>query len=384
MPEFSFVIPVYNGADHLAECLDSILGQTFRDLEVICVDDCSADASRALLRSYAAKDARVRVIEHEENRGSARARRRGVLATNGRYVLFSDQDDAYDLRACEVLHAQLCSHAVDVLQYGTHVVNEGGVEQGEIDGLGVWMAPYEGELHGRDILDECFVNLTFGYSVWNKVYEGDLARRAFAATRDAPVPLGEDNYESFALFYFAETYRGIPDVLYHYHYGRGYTGQQQQSAQSFKRICGLSVAADLIRSFLDDQGVSERYRDTCEAARRHMLRYTFDRWEKEVPAAQQLEALRFLLDAWPYDQVLNVVAQERPRDLPALLDARFGPVGDAADELACLRRELAGLTDACRQKDKRVRAHRQAYEKSRAYRVGRAITFPLRLVRKNR
>lgn len=73
MPTFSIVIPVYNGQDHLRECLDSMLGQTYSDIEVICVDDCGTDASLDILQEYAARDARLRILRQSENRGSARA-----------------------------------------------------------------------------------------------------------------------------------------------------------------------------------------------------------------------------------------------------------------------------------------------------------------------
>lgn len=387
MPEFSFVIPVYNGMPYLEACLGSLLDQTFDDIEVICVDDCSTDGSLEALEACARRDSRVHVLKQPENQGSARARRRGVLASRGAYVLFSDQDDSYDRATCEAVRQLVAERPVDILQYGTLVVNEGGVEQGEIAGLESWLAPYEGVLRGRSILDECFVNLTFGYSIWNKAYKGDLARRAFLSMEDVSVPLGEDNYESFVLFYFAETYRGVPRSLYRYHYGRGYTGHAQQSAASFRRTCGLSTAADLIKLFLAAQGTFDEYKKTYEAARRHMLRYTFDRWAVEVPDSDKIDALRYLLEAWPYAEVLEYVAENRPRDLADLLDARFGSCSPASldavggEELSDLVFELRKLSGACREKDDRIAAKRQEFEDSRAYRVGRMLTSPLRRVK---
>lgn len=387
MPEFSFVIPVYNGMPYLEACLGSLLGQTFGDIEVICVDDCSTDGSLEALEAFARSDSRVRVLRQPENRGSARARRRGVLVSCGEYVLFSDQDDSYDRATCEVIRQLLAERPVDILQYGTHVVNEGGVERGEIIGLESWLEPYEGTLLGRSILDECFVNLTFGYSIWNKVYRGELARRAFLSMEDVEVPLGEDNYESFVLFYFAETYRGVTQPLYRYHYGRGYTGRRQQSVDSFRRTCGLSIAADLIKSFLVAQCGFDEYADTYSAARQHMLRYTFDRWAVEISDSDKIEALRCVLEAWSYAEVLEYVVEDRPRDLVDLLDTRFGSCSAAVlsaaggRELLDLGLELRKLSRACKEKDDRIAARHQDLESSRAYRVGRILTLPLRRIR---
>lgn len=95
MPRFSIVIPVFKVQGYLHECLDSVLGQSFRDIEVIAVDDCSPDACGAILDEYAARDARVEAVHLPENVGLGRARNAGLQHARGDYVLFLDSDDAY-------------------------------------------------------------------------------------------------------------------------------------------------------------------------------------------------------------------------------------------------------------------------------------------------
>ncbi len=92
MPDVSVIIPVYNVEKYLARCLDSVLGQTHRELEVICVNDGSPDGSAAILAGYAARDPRVRVLT-QENRGQAAARNRGLEIAAGEWVTFVDSDD---------------------------------------------------------------------------------------------------------------------------------------------------------------------------------------------------------------------------------------------------------------------------------------------------
>ena len=94
-PFFSIVIPVYNVAPYLRECLDSVLAQTFSDWEAICVDDGSTDGSGAILDEYAARDSRFRVV-HQPNAGVSAARNRALDAAVGEYVTFLDGDDAYE------------------------------------------------------------------------------------------------------------------------------------------------------------------------------------------------------------------------------------------------------------------------------------------------
>ncbi len=94
MDKVSIVIPVYNMEGYLGECLDSVLTQTHRDIEAICVDDGSTDGTPEMLAEYAARDPRVRVIA-QKNAGSGPARNAGIAASTGRYLMFLDPDDLY-------------------------------------------------------------------------------------------------------------------------------------------------------------------------------------------------------------------------------------------------------------------------------------------------
>lgn len=92
MPQVSVIVPVYNAEKYLAECVDSILAQTLRDVEVILVDDGSTDSSPALCDTYAEKDHRVKVI-HKANGRAASARNAGLKIAQGEYIAFVDSDD---------------------------------------------------------------------------------------------------------------------------------------------------------------------------------------------------------------------------------------------------------------------------------------------------
>lgn len=95
MPRFSIIVPVFKVQGFLRECLDSVLGQSYADFEVIAVDDRSPDGCGAILDSYAERDARVRVLHLPENVGLGRARNAGLERASGDYVLFLDSDDFY-------------------------------------------------------------------------------------------------------------------------------------------------------------------------------------------------------------------------------------------------------------------------------------------------
>ena len=103
-PAVSVIIPVYNTEKYLRRCLESVCNQTLRELEVICVNDASTDASAAILAEFAAHDSRVKVITFERNRGAAVARNAGIDAATGDYLGFVDSDDFVELDFYEKLY----------------------------------------------------------------------------------------------------------------------------------------------------------------------------------------------------------------------------------------------------------------------------------------
>ncbi|MEU9479744.1 bifunctional glycosyltransferase family 2 protein/CDP-glycerol:glycerophosphate glycerophosphotransferase [Streptomyces sp. NPDC048191] len=93
MPRFSVIVPAYEVQAYLSECLDSVLAQSYPDLELIVVDDCSPDACGAIIDEYAVRDARVRPVHLAENQGLGRARNAGMAEASGDYLVFLDSDD---------------------------------------------------------------------------------------------------------------------------------------------------------------------------------------------------------------------------------------------------------------------------------------------------
>ena len=114
MPNISVIMPVYNQEKYLNECLDSVLRQTFQDIEIICVDDGSSDSSPSILKQYAKKDSRVRVL-FQENQGAGSARNHGFSVANGKYVIFLDSDDIFEEKLLEKLFTKIEKTNSDVV-----------------------------------------------------------------------------------------------------------------------------------------------------------------------------------------------------------------------------------------------------------------------------
>ena len=111
--KITVIIPVYKAEKYLARSVESVLAQTYKNLEVILVDDGSPDGSGALCEAYGAKDGRVRVL-HRENGGAAAARNAGLDAATGDYIAFTDADDHVAPDMLEKLYAALTASGADM------------------------------------------------------------------------------------------------------------------------------------------------------------------------------------------------------------------------------------------------------------------------------
>ena len=110
----SIVIPVYNVEKYLRECLDSIINQTFKDLEIICVNDGSPDNSLSILQEYAAKDSRV-VIISKENGGYASAINTGIDVAQGEFIQIVESDDFCDINMCKDMYEKIKDSDADFI-----------------------------------------------------------------------------------------------------------------------------------------------------------------------------------------------------------------------------------------------------------------------------
>ena len=97
--KISVIMPVYNAEKYLSMAIESILNQTYKNIELICVDDCSHDKSLTILEDYQKQDSRIIIIKNKENSGPAICRDKGINASSGKYVAFIDNDDWYELDA---------------------------------------------------------------------------------------------------------------------------------------------------------------------------------------------------------------------------------------------------------------------------------------------
>ena len=116
LPKVSIIVPVYNVAPYLRQCMDSIINQTYRNIEIICVDDGSTDESGEILDEYAKSDNRISEA-HTNNSGVASARNTGLSLASGEYLLFVDGDDWIDTATCQKAVSSISTESADVVMW---------------------------------------------------------------------------------------------------------------------------------------------------------------------------------------------------------------------------------------------------------------------------
>jgi len=203
----SIIIPCYNVAEDIAVCLDSVLAQSYKNIEVVCVNDGSKDDTGKVLSAYAEKDTRVKVI-HQENGGVTKARFAGLDAATGTWIGFVDGDDIIDSDMYERLHAGVTDE-VDISHCGyKKVFPEGEIEYYYDTGKKVVQDNYTGLV---DLLQGAFVEP----GLVNKLYRKDL----FIGLQDwldTSIKINEDLLMNYYLF------RGARGATYEdfcpYHY----------------------------------------------------------------------------------------------------------------------------------------------------------------------
>lgn len=122
---FSIIIPVYNTEQYLDKCIKSVLSQTFKDFEIIIVDDGSNERCAKFVDSYQNKDPRINII-HQKNEGLGGARNTGIKYAKGEYLFFLDSDDYINDNSLEMAKVYIDEYNLDILAYDLNLVNENG------------------------------------------------------------------------------------------------------------------------------------------------------------------------------------------------------------------------------------------------------------------
>lgn len=244
MPKISIIIPVYNTEKYLRRCLDSVFAQTFRDFEVICVNDCSQDASLSILREYEKMHSgKMTVIENEKNIGQGLARKKAMDLCESEYIAFVDSDDYIASDYLETYVKAMESHACDVAVAGV---------TREVDGKYTKKAPPTGVWSVLTYPISCAKMFRTAFLKENNIHFSDIRR-------------GEDIYFGLAQFYHGIRMYSFSYYGYYYCFNRNsVTGSLTYDKEHEKEI------AEIFDKFLRDYDISK-----LSVSARECMEYTY-------------------------------------------------------------------------------------------------------------
>jgi glycosyltransferase involved in cell wall biosynthesis len=239
----SVIIPVYNTGEYIGRCLESLLNQTFKNLEVIVVNDATPDHAMTIVHEYASSDDRIKILEHQKNRGTGMARQTGYERASGDYIMFVDSDDYLPENAIENLYNHT-EDDVDIVRGSSQRVTKRGLQQINMsklsygsDNISVYKSllslelPHSlcGNLFKKRLFEnhayDCFENLTNGedailfYQVVKNINRmkimDDVVYYYYENTRSATRSiLTEKKYHDiiFSFCYTCNVVRDIPEL----------------------------------------------------------------------------------------------------------------------------------------------------------------------------
>lgn len=348
----SVIIPVFNTEAYLREALDSVLGQTLQEIEVICIDDGSTDGSRAILEEYAAEDDRMRVYG-QANSGLSKTRNNGISVASGEYILFMDSDDAIEADALRQLYAKVKGESLDICFFDASSFSEEGMAQvcAEYDEYYKRSKAYDDVCSGVDLMIELFANADYLPSAC--MY---LVCRAFIEVQGISFHEGilhEDNAFTFHCLIRAQRVSHSNNAFYR----RRVRGGSITRTLSFDHVYGyFACYVDMMRlvSALGENGISaDAYGDILG-----ILALTLNNAQKDyfaLPLPQR--EVRFGLS--PAEERLFV----------NLIDTPLGRCNEA---------RIHGLE----RENHELRQRVEWLERSHSYRVGKTMIAPARALRK--
>ena len=257
-PKVSIIIPVYNVEKYISQCLDSAINQSLKDIEIIIVDDCGSDKSIDIVKEYAKKDSRIKIIYNKQNQGPFVSRNNAAIKASGEYLLCLDSDDFLDLKACEMAYNATKDGYYDIVKFNAY--NYDGNTAGIWGGVTLNNYSFES-------LEE-YANYIYrqkDYPRWNLAFmmvKRDIYLKAFEILNSKDrITMAEDALMSFVLCNLSNKFCHICDILYYYRQNENSTTKSSCNNVIEKNIQDLIFVIHKIKA------ISKKYKFNSKVAK---------------------------------------------------------------------------------------------------------------------
>lgn len=268
MNKISIVIPIYNAKLYLSECLDSVINQSYDNIQIILVDNNSTDESIDICNKYLKKDNRI-VLLSEKNKGVSYARNTGIEKSCGDWIMFLDADDWIDKDTCKILLECANKHDADICSCSfVQEYKNQGVIKGKNSGISTVL--YQGEKNAYEFVESYFYENNIkefysGYSSWARIIKKELLSDGLRFCPE--VSIGEDHVFNKELFIRARKHVYIDIPLLHYRQNSESAIHKYGIEQFKKRIpflCNMKKIGDkTVDKKLWEKKVLKIYTDCC-------------------------------------------------------------------------------------------------------------------------
>lgn len=307
MAKISILIPVYNVESYLEECLNSVIHQTEKDLEIICVDDASTDNSLQILKEYAKYDKRIKIISHSQNQGLCKTRKDAVLIAKGEYIMFLDSDDYLSLNACQELYTNIIEQNVDFLQFDTFLIPNEKLSPDVVEWATNFLKSSSEYIKDTNLLYAGVVENKFNCNLWNKIWRTSICKLAYSNISDAYYISSEDRYATFLISYYAHSCSGVNKPYYHYRIGIGVTGGTQLNIERFKNRCMGALVVEEVKKFLETQHSYKLYFEEFNSFKDAILWDCIDCWYKKLDRKYLYEGYLLLQKYWGNKTIIDCI-----------------------------------------------------------------------------
>ncbi len=205
-PQISVIIPAYNVEKYIQRCIDSVLAQTFADYEIIIVNDCSSDSTVEIIRKYYNDNKKIKLIQHEKNKGLALTRNTGMDNAFGEYIFFIDSDDWIQADTLAALFKLAKTSNADIAACGISAVYQ--------DGSRKTLHSQRGMIAGGAQALPLIANDKIFVTAWNKLYSNELINKYKLRFADM---YHEDIMFAIETLFYCRLYVTIPDEMYNYY-----------------------------------------------------------------------------------------------------------------------------------------------------------------------
>lgn len=216
MPLFSIIVPIYKVEKYLPKCVDSIISQTYKDIEIILVDDGSPDGCPAICDEYAKKDNRIKVV-HKINGGLVSARKAGLRHADGKYIGFVDGDDWIEPEMYSLFADRIKNYSPDMVlsdfyfDYGDKLINSEQLFEREFYDK----KALEEELYPKMLFSGVYYKFGVNPCCWSKVYKKELLLKNLPLV-DNKIRMGEDAAFTYPCLLDAQSVATAKTPCYHY------------------------------------------------------------------------------------------------------------------------------------------------------------------------